>query len=91
MNSNLLIYYLFRLIKDGHEWQYKNLNGKEKKPKFFFSFLQIIALCVSFIFCLYKPTGLTSDATNHILTCLSIMVALFLSLIIVIFDKSKQI
>lgn len=91
MNSNLLIYYLFRLIKDGHEWQYKNLNGKGKKPKFFFSFLQIIALCVSFIFCLYKPTGLTSDATNHILTCLSIMVALFLSLIIVIFDKSKQI
>lgn len=91
MNSNLLIYYLFRLIKDGHEWQYKNLNGKGEKPKLFFSFLQIIALCVSCIFCLYKPTGLTSNATDHILTCLSIMVALFLSLIIVIFDKSKQI
>lgn len=91
MNSNLLIYYLFRLIKDGHEWQYKNLNGKGEKPKFFFSFLQFIALCVSCIFCLYKPTGLTSNATDHILTCLSIMVALFLSLIIVIFDKSKQV
>lgn len=91
MNSNLLIYYLFRLIKDGHEWQYKNLNGKGKKPKLYFSFLQIIALCISALFCFYKPNGLTSNATDHILTCLSIMVALFLSLIIVIFDKSKQI
>ena len=34
MNSNILIYYLFKLIKDGHEWQYKNINGKGHCPKF---------------------------------------------------------
>lgn len=91
MNSNLLIYYVFRLIKDGHEWQYKNLNGKGEKPKYFFSFMQFVALCISALFCICVPEGLTSNATDHILTCLSIMVALFLSLIIVIFDKSKEI
>lgn len=91
MNSNILIYYLFKLIKDGHEWQYKNINGKGSKPKLYFSFLQIIALCISFLFCISVPQGLTTDATDHILTCLSIMVALFLSLIIVVFDKSKHI
>ncbi|MBS7341927.1 MAG: hypothetical protein KIH02_02165 [Parabacteroides sp.] len=90
MNSNLLIYYLFKLIKDGHEWQYKNLNGKGKQSKLYFSSLQIIALCISILFCISVPQGLTTDATDHILTCLSIMVALFLSLIIVVFDKSKQ-
>lgn len=91
MNGNFLIYYVFKLIKDGHEWQYKNLNGKGDKPKLYFSFLQIVALCLSLLFCISVPQGLTTDATDQILTCLSIMVALFLSLIIVIFDKSKQI
>lgn len=90
MSSNFLIYYLFRLIKDGHEWQYKNLNGKGNKPKLYFSFLQIIAIFVSILFVLEEPNGLSSNATEQILSCLSIMVALFLSLILVTFEKSKQ-
>lgn len=80
MSSNFLIYYLFRLIKDGHEWQYKNLNGKGNKPKLYFSFLQIIAIFVSILFVLEEPNGLSSNATEQILSCLSIMVALFLAL-----------
>lgn len=90
MNSNFLIYYLFRLIKDGHEWQYKNLNGIGKRPKFYFSFLQIIAIFISVLFVINEPDGLSSNAKDYILGCLSIMVALFLSLILVVFDKSKQ-
>lgn len=90
MNSNFLIYYLFRLIKDGHEWQYKNLNGKGDKPRFYFSFLQFVAIFISILFVIKEPTGLSSNATDYILGCLSIMVALFLSLILVVFDKSKQ-
>lgn len=89
MNSNFLIYYLFRLIKDGHEWQYKNLNGTGKRPRFYFSFLQIIALFISVLFVINEPDGLSSSAKDYILGCLSIMVALFLSLILVVFDKSK--
>ncbi len=90
MNSNFLIYYLFRLIKDGHEWQYKNLNGKGDKPRFYFSFLQFVAIFISILFVIKEPTGLSSNATDYILGCMSIMVALFLSLILVVFDKSKQ-
>lgn len=91
MNSNFLIYYLFRLIKDGHEWQYKNLNGTGDKPRFYFSFLQFVAIFISILFVVKEPCGLSSTATDYILGCLSIMVALFLSLILVVFDKSKQI
>lgn len=91
MNSNFLIYYLFRLIKDGHEWQYKNLNGTGEKPRLYFSFLQFIAIFISILFVVKEPCGLSSTATDYILGCLSIMVALFLSLILVVFDKSKQI
>ena len=90
MSSSYLIYYLFRLIRDGHEWQYKNLNGRGERPRFYFSFLQFIAILISILFVIKEPYGLSSNATDYILGCLSIMVALFLSLILVVFDKSKR-
>jgi len=91
MKLDYLIFYIYRLIKDGHEWQYKNLNGIGKKPTLYFSFLQIIAIFIGIAFIVYKPEGFYRDATDSILGCLSIMVALFLSLILVVFDKSKNI
>ncbi len=91
MSISTLIFYLFRLIRDGHKWQYKNINGKGDKPKLYFSFLQYIAICISIYFIITKPSGLSSFTSDCILGCLSIMVALFISLLIVLYDKSGQI
>lgn len=91
MNISTLIYYLSRLIKDGHKWQYTNINGKEEKPKLYFSFLQFIAILISIYFLVENPYGLSATTNEYILECLSIMVALFISLLLVLFDKSKPI
>lgn len=91
MNNDALIFYLCRLIKDGHKWQYTNINGKCHKPVLYFTFLQLFAIFISIWFVFSNPTGLSSTAKEYIINCLSILVALFLSLLLLIFDKSKQI
>lgn len=91
MDISTLIYYLTHLIKDGHEWQYRNVNGKGEKPKLYFSFLQFVAIGISLYFIVDKPLGLSSTTKENILGCLSIMVALFMGLLVVLYDKSKPI
>lgn len=87
MKTNYLIYYVLRLITKGQEWQYKNLNGNGNKPKLYFTQLQWVALLISIFFVYTKPKGLSSEMINYVLSSLSVMTALFLSLIIIIFDK----
>lgn len=87
MKTNYLIYYVLRLITKGQEWQYKNLNGNGNKPKLYFTQLQWVALFISILFLYTKPKGLSSEMINYVLSSLSVMTALFLSLIIIIFDK----
>lgn len=87
MKTNYLIYYVLRLITKGQEWQYKNLNGNGNKPKLYFTQLQLVALFISILFVYTKPKGLSSEMINYVLSSLSVMTALFLSLIIIIFDK----
>ncbi|MFQ9317271.1 hypothetical protein [Dysgonomonas mossii] len=87
MKTNYLIYYILKLITKGQEWQYKNLNGQGQKPKFYFTSLQWVAIVISFLFVYTKPTGFSNEIVDYVLSSLSIMTALFLSLIIVIFDK----
>ena len=85
MKTNYLIYYVLKLITKGQEWQY--LNGKGDRPKLYFTQLQLIALLISILFVYTKPKGLSNEMINYVLSSLSIMTALFLSLIIIIFDK----
>ena len=87
MKTNYLIYYVLKLITKGQEWQYKKLNGKGDRPKLYFTQLQLIALLISILFVYTKPKGLSNEMINYVLSSLSIMTALFLSLIIIIFDK----
>lgn len=87
MKTNYLIYYVLKLITKGQEWQYKNLNGNGNKPKLYFTQLQWIALFISILFVFTKSKGLSSEMINYVLSSLSVMTALFLSLIIIIFDK----
>lgn len=82
---------LFPLIKGGIEWQFIDINGNEKKPKFFLSDIQWILLmgCIFINFKLDK--GLSKDLIGYIMSAFSISVSLFISLLVSIFDKFENI
>jgi len=90
MTIKYLQYYLLHLIKDGHKWQYTNINNNGEKPRLYFTSLQFFAIVISLMVVLSESRGLPSNIRDNILVCLSIMVALFMNLIMVVIDKSKD-
>lgn len=81
---------LLPLLKGGKEWQFIDINGKEEKPKFFFSDVQwvILLLCILVNFKLLS--GLSKDMIGYIMSAFSISVSLFMSLLVSIFDKFEN-
>ncbi len=90
MNISALLYYILKLISEGHKWQYQNATCTNKPPKFYFTFLQWIAILLAFIFTITNNAGLSNDAIDTLLNSLSIMTGLFLALIVVVYDKFKE-
>lgn len=90
MGVSNLLYYIFNLIKKGQEWQYQNATRTNHPPKFYFATFQWIALFLSIIFVLTKPSGLNNEIINCLLSSLSIMTGLFLALIVIVYDKFKD-
>lgn len=90
MNISALLYYILKLISEGHKWQFQNATCTNKPPKFYFTFLQWIAILLAFIFTLTNNAGLSNDAIDTLLNSLSIMTGLFLALIVVVYDKFKE-
>ena len=90
MNISTLLYYILKLITEGHKWQYQNATCTNKPPKFYFSVLQWIAILLAFIFTLTNNAGLSNDIIDTLLNSLSIMTGLFLALIVVVYDKFKE-
>lgn len=84
-----LFYYIRILIREGHEAQYQNMNGTGKKPIVWFSLPQIIFIIISAMYVYFNKEGLSSNVIDYILSALSIMSALFMSLIVIILDKLK--
>jgi len=82
--------YLKTLVQDGHMWQYTYLNGKAKKPGFYFTKVQWLILLVSLSSTPFLKNGFNKDFIQYTLTALSIFVGLFLTLILTAFDKFKQ-
>ena len=91
MKFNYLLYYVLYLVREGHKWQYKDLNDHGNKPKLWFSTLQIIALFTSGIFLFKKTDGFSNDTIEYIVSALSILIGLYLSLVIFINDKYKNV
>ncbi len=79
------------LIKEGHHWQYTNILGKEKKPKFFFNIAQWGIIVISFLFVYSLPKGLNNEFIDYTITAFSIFVGLFLALILSVYDKFQRI
>lgn len=90
MQDEGLRIYLKNLVQDGHRWQYTYLNGKAKKPKFFFTRVQWVILLVAVGGTPFLSNGFNKDFISYSLAALSIFVGLFLTLILTAFDKFKQ-
>lgn len=83
-------YYLKMLVSDGHKWQNSDINGKLIKPKFYFSFMQWIAICISIISAFLLSVGFNKDFIGYIIASLSIFIGLFLTLILTVFDRFQK-
>ncbi len=90
MRSKSIKSNLTGLIKDGHKWQYTDINGKGEKPTFYFSNVQFILIALSMV-CFLFLDGFSKDFIGYIITSLSLFVGLFLTLIITVFDKFQNI
>lgn len=90
MNVSNLLYYILNLIVEGQKWQYQNATCTNKRPKLYFTTLQWMAILLATIFVLTNHTGLNADIIDFLLSSLSIMTGLFLALIVVVYDKFKE-
>lgn len=84
--------YIYGLIIDAHKWQYTDINGFEDKPRLYFIKAQwaIIIMSILLQYFILKE-GLNKDFAGYFITALSIFVGLFLSLVIMVFDKFSNI
>ncbi|MBD9179631.1 MAG: hypothetical protein EGP82_10745 [Odoribacter splanchnicus] len=83
--------YILFLIKKGHYWQYTNILGEGKRPKFFFNSAQWSIIVISFLFVYSLPKGLNNEFIDYTITAFSIFVGLFLALILSVYDKFQKI
>lgn len=92
MKLNYLLYYIISLIKEGHKWQYQNLNNSGNRPTFWFTGLQILALIAAGVFLFLQPEGiLKENVIDYILSSLSILTGIYLSLLVFVYDRYKLI
>lgn len=92
MKLNYLIYYIIKLINEGHKWQYQNLTYSGTKPKLWFSGLQIFAIVAAIAFVFLQPEGLLREnVIDYILSSLSILTGIYLSLLVFVYDRYKLI
>lgn len=84
-------YYLKKLIKNGHLWQYTDVLGHGKKPRLFFMPTQIFILLASVSSALFLlNSGFDKDFTGYTNAALAIITGLYLTIIISLFEKNNK-
>jgi hypothetical protein len=84
--------YLISLIREAHKWQYTDINGHGNAPTLYFLPIQWILLLLSIMLTFFvMQKGISRDFAGYSITALSIFVGLFLSLILMVFDKFHSI
>jgi hypothetical protein len=78
------------LIKGGHDWQTININGRDEKPRLYFSNIQWIILIISSLILLKLTQGISEEIIGYVMSAFSISVSLFMSLLVSIFDKFEN-
>ena len=89
------LYYLKKLIKNGHYWQYTDVLNNGKKPKMFFLPLQWIIIAASILIAIFFiDDGFSNEFVGYTNAVLAILTGLYLSVIVNLFakfDKEKLI
>lgn len=81
-------YYLNKLIKNGHYWQYTDVQGNGKKPKWFFLPAQWIMIIISVVVCVcFLDNGFGQEFVGYTNATLAILTGLYLTVVISLFDK----
>lgn len=83
--------YLWFLIREAHRWQNMDIAGNLKRPRFWFSTLQLTFIVLSLFIAYASGDFMDNDFIGYIIAALSIFIGLFLSMIISIFDKFQSI
>jgi len=78
------------LIKGGQRWQFININGKESKPRFYFSDVQWALIAISILALFRLEKGLSKEMIGYVISAFAISVSLFMSLLVSIFDKFEN-
>lgn len=90
MKLPLLLYYIRRLIEEGHKWQYQNATNTNVASRWPFSFLQCIAIVIAGLFVYHKTEGFSETSIDLLLSSLSIITGFLVAVSIIVFDKYKQ-
>ena len=90
MGINNFLYYLLVLIRDGHKWQRRDINGQQERRWLFFSILQFIALGISALYVIHKKVGIDHDTIDYLLSSMSIMAGMFLALVVLVLERSEK-
>ncbi len=82
------LYYLKKLIRKGHYWQYTDVLCRERKPKVFFLPVQWCMIVVSILVCtLFLDKGFGEEFVGYTNATLAILTGLYLTVVISLFDK----
>lgn len=90
MEKSPLAKYILRLIKDAHKWQYRSLTEEiEPTPKVTCYFLPIQwwFLLISLLLIIFLKSAINKELAGYIIAALSIFIGLYISLIMLVFDK----
>lgn len=90
MKLPLLLYYIRRLIEEGHKWQWQNSTNSNDASSWSFSFLQWVAIFISGIFVYQKTSGFSETSIDLLLSSMSIITGFLVAVSIIVFDKFKQ-
>lgn len=90
MRFPLLLYYIRRLIEEGHKWQYQNATNSNVASWWPFSLLQCVAILIAGLFVYRKTGGFSETSIDLLLSSLSIITGFLVAVSIIVFDKYKQ-
>lgn len=87
--------YIKRLVIQGQRWQYLSIteefNDKPSKPpKLYFTGLQIVFIICSGAQVIFFEKGFTPTFAGYLITGLAIFIGIYISLIIMLFDKFSK-
>lgn len=87
--------YIKRLVIQGQRWQYLSIteefNDKpSKSPKFYFTGLQFVFILCSIAQVILFEKGFTPTFAGYLITGLAIFIGIYISLIIMLFDKFSR-